>query len=628
MTSSVLRRANLAFPPLAIALSISAAFSPLSFAQTPADQSLAPVLVTASRTAQKASDVLSDNLVITSEEIQQSGQSSLIDLLQRKRGIEIARNGGAGNSSTVYMRGSSGKQVVLLIDGVRSASATTGEPTWSSIPLSQIDRIEVVYGPLSSLYGADAVGGVIQVFTKKGAGAPHISASAGTGTYGTNEYTLGLAGSTDGDHRIRYSFNSSREESKGFNVTNSLAGSGYNPDRDGYTKTSNSGQVSWELAKGQEIGASFLQNSSNAQFDGGTRGNYDARNYADVGVYSIFSRNQITSNWSSLFQVSQSYDKLKTYSAKPLVEVVDTINSNNTQFSWQNDIKIGMDLLQIIAEHKKEEAITNQPIDKDRTTKSLALAYQLQRGAHMGSISTRYDDNSVYGSNITGSVGYGYRLSKELRVSGSVGTSFRAPTFNDLYYTNYGNLAIRPEKGRNAEVGLYYDDGKSDFSIAYYRNKLTDMIVSQTPCSTGIGGTCAYNVNDALLTGVSVGAGTRVGDFRLYGSLDLQNPKDETKNTLLDRRARYHGTVGLDYVDQKFTAGADVSFSGSRFSDSNNKYPLGGYALLNLNATYNFTDDWQLFARWNNVLDKDYVLARGYNTPGSNGLVGVRYGFK
>lgn len=623
MSSSVLRRANLAFPPLAIALSVSAAFSPLSFAQTPADQSLAPVLVTAARTAQKASDVLSDNLVITSEEIQQSGQSSLIDLLQRKRGIEIARNGGPGTSSTVYMRGSSSKQIILLIDGVRSASATTGEPNWSSIPLSQIDRIEVVFGPLSSMYGADAAGGVIQVFTKEGAGAPHVSASAGAGTYGTEEYTLGVSGSTDGDHKVRYSFNSSREEAQGFNATNPLVGTGYASDKDGYTKTSNSGRISWELAKGQEIGATFLQTSGNSQFDSGLR-TYDARNYADVGVYTIYSRNQITSNWGSLFQISKSSDKLNSYTSSGL----SSINSESTQVSWQNDFKIGTDLLQVIAEHKKEEAVTNQPFNRDRTTNSLALAYQLQRGDHIGSVSTRYDDNSAYGSNVTGSVGYGYRLSKELRVSGSVGTSFRAPTFNELYYVGYGNPDIQPEKGRNAEVGVYYDDGKSDFSIAYYRNKFTDMIVSKKPCPTGATGSCAYNVNDALLTGLSMGAGTRVGDFRLYGSLDLQNPKDQTKNTMLERRARYHGTVGVDYVDQKFTAGADVSFSGSRFSDSDNKYPLGGYALLNLNATYNLADDWQLFARWNNVLDKDYVLARGYNTAGSNGLVGVRYGFK
>lgn len=623
MSSSVLRRANLAFPPLAIALSVSAAFSPLSFAQTPADQSLAPVLVTAARTAQKASDVLSDNLVITSEEIQQSGQSSLIDLLQRKRGIEITRNGGPGNSSTLYMRGSSGKQVILLIDGVRSASATSGEPSWSSIPLSQIDRIEVVYGPLSSLYGADAVGGVIQVFTKEGAGAPHITASAGAGTYGTKEYTLGVAGSTDGDHKIRYSFNSSREEATGFNATNPQVGSGYAPDKDGYTKTSNSGQVSWQLAKGQEIGATFLETSSNSQFDSGAR-TYDARNFADVGIYTVYSRNQITSNWGSVFQVSKSYDKLKSYTSRPL----STINSESTQVSWQNDIKIGTDLLQVITEHKKEEAVTNQPLNRERTTNSLALAYQLQRGAHMGSVSTRYDDNSTYGSNVTGSVGYGYRLSKDLRISGSVGTSFRAPTFNELYYTGYGNPDIQPEKGKNAEVGIYYDDGKSDVSVAFYRNRLTNMIVNKDPCPTGATGGCAYNVSEAMLTGLSMGASTRFGDFRLYGSLDLQNPKDETKNTLLERRARYHGTVGVDYVDQKFTAGADVSFSGSRFSDSDSKYPLGGYALLNLNATYNLADDWQLFARWNNVLDKDYVLARGYNTAGSNGLVGVRYGFK
>jgi vitamin B12 transporter len=622
MTSSVLRRANVAFQPLAIALSVSAAFSPLSFAQTPADQSLAPVLVTAARTEQKASDVLSDNIVITSEEIQRSGQSSLMDLLQRKRGIEIARNGGAGTSSTLYMRGSSGKQVILLIDGVRSASATSGEPTWSAIPLSQIDRIEIVFGPLSSMYGADAVGGVIQVFTKKGAGTPHVTASAGAGTYGTKEYTLGVAGSTDGDHKIRYAFNASQEEAKGFSATSPLIGASYSPDKDGYAKTSNSGQLSWELAKGQEIGVNFLASRNNSQYDSGLP-RFDARNIAEVGIYTLYSRNQITSIWGSVLQVSKAYDKQNSYTSSGL----SSINTNSSQVSWQNNIKIGTDLLQVITERKTEEAVTNLPINRERTTNSLALAYQLQRGAHVGSVSTRYDDNSTYGGNVTGSLGYGYHFSKVLRVSGSVGTSFRAPTFNELYYTGYGNPNVKPEKGRNAEVGIYYDDGKSDFSAAFYRNSITNMIITQRPCPTG-GTSCAYNVNDALLTGLSLGGGTRIGDFRLYGSLDLQNPKDETKNKLLERRARYHGTVGVDYVDERFTAGVDVGFSGSRFSDSDNAQPLGGYALLNLNATYNLSNDWQLFGRWNNALDKKYEVARAYNTPGSNVFVGIRYGFK
>ena len=175
MSSSVLRRATVAFPPLAIALSVSAAFSPLSFAQTASDHSLQPVLVTASRTAQKVGDVLADNIVITAEEIAESGQTSLVELLQTKRSIEVKKNGGAGNDADVYIRGANAKQSILLIDGVRSVSATSGSPTWSAVPLSQIERIEIVFGPLSTFYGADAVGGVIQVFTKKGSGAPRPS---------------------------------------------------------------------------------------------------------------------------------------------------------------------------------------------------------------------------------------------------------------------------------------------------------------------------------------------------------------------------------------------------------------------------------------------------------------------
>lgn len=625
MTSSVLLRTKATIQPLAIALSISAAFSPFSFAQTAADQSLAQVLVTASRTAQKASDVLADNVIITADEIAESGQTSLIDLLQSKRGVEVTRNGGAGNNSEVFIRGGNGKQTILLIDGVRSVSSTSGTANWSAIPLSQIERVEIVMGPLSGLYGADAVSGVIQIFTKKGSGAPRISFSAGAGTYGEQVTTAGVSGSTDGDHRISYAINASHEEADGFSSRTSPA---QDPDKDGYSKRSLGGQFSLELAKGHELGVNFLNSHNDGEYDNLTS-RYNARIVSDVDVYSIYSRNQITSDWSSLLQASRSYTKQQTYNSS-----IPTLNnSTQDQLSWQNDFKIGADVLQFLVEHREESVFNPSQVkqNQSRDTDSLALAYQLIRDEHIGSASIRYDDSSAYGSNVTGSLGYGYRLSKALRVSGSVGTSFRAPTYNDLYFMNtngtpYGNPNLSPEKGKNTELGLYYDNGKSDFSISYYHNKITDLIVARSTCPTN-GSSCVYNVNDALLKGVSVGASTKIDDFRLYGSFDWQDPRDQTTNKLIERRSRSHGTVGVSHASGLFKSGADVIFSGYRYDASNETKRLGGYALLNLHASYDLTDNWQLFGRWNNVFDKYYELAQTYQTPGSNAFVGVRYGF-
>lgn len=627
MTSSIVKSNGLAFKPLLVVLAISSAFSIPSYAQTPPEKSLQPVIVTATRTEQKIGDLISDAIVISSEEIERSGQTSLVDLLQQKRGIEIARNGGAGNTASVFMRGANSNQMVLLIDGVRSVSSTLGSPDWSAIPLSQIDRVEIVFGPLSSLYGADAVGGVIQIFTKKGDGAPRLTFSAGAGRYGEKVVTAGVSGSTEGEHTIRYSINASTEDAKGFSSTlPHVPFGGYNPDKDGYSKRSVSGQFSLDVAKGHQIGVRFLNSLNEAAYDDGPS-TYNDHVVAEVNTYSIYSRNQITSNWSSLFQISRSYTNNLNYTQWGL----SRFNSKQDNFSWQNDIRIGTDLLQLIAERREENVnSTEMGLNRQRTNDSLSAAYQAKRGAHQASAALRFDDNSDYGSHVTGSVGYGYAISNSLRLATSYGTSFRSPTYADLYVPWGGIASNKPEQGKNAEIGLHYDDGLSTLSAVFYRNRVKDLIIFATPCPVpGVGGSCAANVDKAVLTGLSLGASRKLGgNFTVRGNLDVQDPRNKTEDKLLAQRAKYHGTVGVDYSSGALSSGADVLFSDYRFSDTANTTRLGGYALLNLRASYNLNKDWQLFGRWNNVLDKSYELVNGYQTPGSNVFVGIRYGYK
>lgn len=586
------------------------------------------VLVTATRTPQALADVISDSTTIDAEQIARAGAGSIVDLLKRQRGIEVTRNGGAGSSSNVYIRGANSNQSIVLVDGVRIGSSTTGAANWSAIPLTAIDRIEIVYGPLSSLYGADAIGGVIQIFTKKGQGAPAVTGFAGYGSDNTREADATVSGSTGGEHSFSYAISAGKEKSDGFSTTRPGLSS-YNPDDDGYDKENVSGQFGLQLAKGVEAGALFLHSRLDAQYDSGVS-SYDTRSENTIDTASIFARAQLLPSWRSLLQYSETRDKGANYTSATAAGYT-RIDTKQSFITWQNDVTIGADTLQLLYEHRKEEVDTNgaAAMNRDRNTNSFAASYNARRGAHLLSASARRD-NSVYGNKNTGAFGYGYQFTRALRATASYGTSFRAPTYNELYFPNYGNAANRPEKGRNAEVGLRYDDGVNVMSAGYYRNRLTDMLVNTNPCPFGGGYTsgCAYNVNRATLEGITLSAATRVMGVNLGANADLQDPQDDTTGKRLIRRAKRHANVTADYGTGALKAGVEVELSSARFENAANTVQLGGYGLVNVYATYAFTRDWSALVRWNNVADKQYDLARYYNTPGAKVFAGIRYGYK
>jgi vitamin B12 transporter len=601
------------------AVAISAIFATSAYCQT--SQTLSPVLVTAARIPQSARDVLSDTLVITAEELAASGQRTLVDVLQQKRGFEINRNGGPGTVSSVFIRGAANNQSVVLVDGVRIGSSTLGGATWETIPLAQIERVEVVYGPLSSLYGADAIGGVLQIFTKRGDGAPRGTVSAGLGSYATRSLDAGVSGSTS---TFRYALQAAQERSDGFSASTPDAGKfTYNPDRDGYTKRSVGAQFSLELAPGQELGMHLLHSALEAQFDAGP--GFDDRNEQQLGAYALYAKNKITKDWTSLLQIARSTDQGKTFASYGN----SRIDTAQNQFSWQNDLRVGADTLQLVLDRRVEKVDADTAaLKRERSTNSVAGSYRLQRGQHSGSIALRNDNNSQFGSHTTGSLDYGYRLSDALRVNLGAGTSFRAPTFNELYYPSFGIDTNKPEKGKNIEAGLHYEAGDSHASAVVYRNRLSDLLVYAPVCpvqlSTHPFG-CAYNIDQATLSGVSFSADKTFGSLQLRGALDVQDPRDDTTGKRLPRRARQHGSVALEYAAGSYKAGVESVFSGERYDDGANLNRLGGYGLLNVFASTALARDWSLFGRWNNVTGKNYALSRGYATPGSNLFVGIRY---
>ena len=617
MNFPVTRQAAAVSLALAVISSAAVADAPSPDAIPTADT----VVVTATRTAQRAADVIADTTVIDSEEIARSGAGSVADILRRQRGIEISRNGAAGTTTNVFIRGANANQSVVLVDGVRFGSATTGTASWNAIPLGAIDRIEIVYGPLSTLYGADAIAGVIQIFTRKGEGAPVVTGSVGVGSNATRQADAGIYGSSGGPNAISYAFGAGYEDSDGFSSTRPGA-SGYNPDEDGYRRRNANGRVTMALAPGHEIGAQFLVSRLFSQYDSGTA-NYDVHSDNDLNTAAVFMRNQVLPNWHSTLQYARSEDKSGNFTnATP--SGASQIDTQQDEFSWQNDIAIGRDTLQLLYTHRKEEVPS---MGRSRITNSYAAAYSAKRGAHLVDVSARHD-RSVYGSKNTGAAGYGYYFGNGLRATASVGTSFRAPTFNELYFPGYGLETNKPEKGRNREVGLRYDGNGYQLDATYFHNRLTDMIVSSTPCPDGINRSCAYNVNEGLLEGFSLAGSTRLMGVDLRASLDWQDPRDETTGKQLQRRAKKHASFGADYTIGTLKTGLELTVSGERFDDAANLRRLGGYGLLNLYATWRLDADWSLLARVNNAVDKRYELARAYGTGGRSWFAGLRYGIR
>lgn len=609
----------------AVLTSLALAISPL-FAHA-AEPAMSAVLVTAARAPQAAADVLADHVVLSADDIQRSGAGTIVDLLQQQRGIEIARNGGGGTNASVFLRGGDSKQTVVLIDGVRIGSSTSGIANWSALPLANIDRIEIIYGPLAAMYGADAIGGVIQVFTKRGAGEAHFSAGVSAGSAGTLTGDETVSG---GSGRLSYAFGISHEQEDGFSATKP-GNFSYNPDHDGYQKQAATGQLAYAIAAGHEAGLVFMHSKLDAQYDAGAT-SFDARSEQKQDNLALFTSHQFTPSWRMRFQASVAYDKSANF-ANATATGFSSLDTRLTAYSAQSDLAVGPDLLQLLLERRSEDVASSstRALNTGRDTNSAAVSYSLKRGAHLASASARLDDSTQYGSKTTGGLGYGYRITRTLRANASLGTSFRAPTFNELYYPNFGVASNRPEHGKNAEAGLVYTGDVFEATAVYYRNRMTDLLVSTSRCPIEVATHpfgCAYNVNQATMRGLSIGTRTRLGAFELRASADLQDPRDDTTGKQLVRRAKRHGDLALDYISGALTLGAGVELSGRRFDDTANRNTLPGYGVLNLFASYRFAPDWTIIGRWNNATDKQYELARTYASAGSQAFVGIRYGVK
>ena len=616
-------------------LRFCAAAASAVFVSSAAAQAPSTIVITGSREPVAADKLAADVVVIHREAINASPADSVADLLRREAGVQLSRNGGPGQNGGVFIRGAASGQTVVLIDGVRIGSATVGATAFETLSLAQIDRIEVLRGPGSSLYGADAVGGVVQIFTRRGEGAPRFDAHAALGGLGSSEVSAGF-GSRSGAWDLAASV--SREASRG--VTALRAGDlfgNHNPDADGYTLTSAQAQLGLVPAAGQRIGLTLMQSRLNSQYDGAEflpptfaqDASADFRNRQRVTTAAIDWRASFGAGLTASARASRSTDDSTTGGSQP-----DRYRTEREQFMAQVAIATGAagELVGAIERGTETASSTSFFGDVKRRNTGAVLALTGARGAWSWQTDLRRDQNSDFGGVTTARAGGALALTAELRLRALLGSTFRAPSFNDLYYPGYGVATLRPERGRSAEVGVEWRRGSSSAQATVYLNRVRDLIGYEAdrsfcPADPAYDFGCARNVARARLFGASLGAQHRVasfgsGDLSLSARLDLLDATDADSGTRLTRRAAHQAHLGADWAGGAWTFGAALLRVGAR--------PDGGKQLaaettLDLHTRWRFAPRWQLQAKLLNATGVDREPLRDYQGLGRQAWIGLRY---
>ena len=596
--------------PAALTLALACALPALALAQ---QAELAETVVTATRAATRASELTSEVVVIDRAAIERSAGRTLPEVLARTASVQMASNGGRGKTSSVFIRGTESRHTILLIDGVRHGSATSGTPSWDNIPVDMIERIEVLKGPASALYGADAVGGVVQIFMRKGAKGFNPYASVTLGTDGFSELSAGLRGGQD---NVSYALGVSHTDEKGFSATNPGVPFGnYNPDRDGFRQKSLTASLDWKFATDWKLTSGVVYSDGTSHFDDGPE--VDTRSALRTNIARLGVEGRVAPNWTTRLSYSHSADRVNALVSASPYNVPGLFQTTQEQWTWQNDIHtpVGTVVAGVESLQQKVNSSTSYAVTQRRINGVFA-GLNGSAGAHSWQLNLRRDDNSQFGNSSTGYVGYGYQINSQWRAHAGYGTSFVAPSFNQLYWPGYSNPLLQPEEGKNFELGVDWTLDNHHVKLVRFDNKIRGFITS---------GNAPVNLPRARIDGWTLGYDGTFNALTLRASAEALDPRNELSGKQLPRRAKSQIMLGADYRMGAWSFGGSLLRMGKRFDDTANKTPFASYTTLDLQAEYAVSRDWALQAKLNNVSDRAYETALGYNQPGRQFLVTLRY---
>ncbi|MBO3276874.1 TonB-dependent receptor domain-containing protein [Pseudomonas schmalbachii] len=593
---------------------------------------LAPLVVTSGRYAEPLPKATAATTVFTRQDIDRLQVRSVGELLERVPGVTVSRTGGAGSLTSVLMRGTSSAQTLVLVDGQRIASASSGTTSLEFLDPQQIERIEVVRGARSALYGSDAIGGVIQIFTRKGEGdglKPYVRLGAGSDS--TFERNVGLSG---GDQQTRFNLGAALNETDGFDVTRDSFGA--NGDDDAYRNRSLSMNLSHRFNDSLEAGFSALDQRGQIEFDDPFFGSLPTVDF-QLSSFSGYLDGKLNDSWSSRLDIGHAEDKRDTTDDLGLTDPTQ-FNTYRDSASWVNTLSLNDSHKLLVGADWYEDRVhgTTDFVEDSRWNQAAFIQHRYSGDAFSTELGLRHDKNEQFGSENTWNAALTLPLNAANDLVFSYSEGFRAPTFNDLYFPDFcfggacfasANPNLQPEKSKSYEVqwrSRYAEKGSLEMSL--YRTDLDDAIVLDQNF-------IPQNIQTARVNGFE--AAVRQELFGWQGSLALgiTDPRDRDSGHTLPRRAKRTLSLDLDRAFGDFSVGAGWRAVSSRYDDANNTVEMGGYGLFGLRGEWRATRELALQLKLDNLFDKDYEEATystpngrfGYNTAGRTAMFAVTW---
>ena len=605
--------------PLALALALSATI-PVQAQVSEKPFQLQQTVVTANRSEQLLVDALPHTTVIGRDVIERSQALDLPALLAGEAGFQFTQNGGRGTAASLFLRGSASLQVLVLIDGVPlTKQDSTGSVSLEHIMLDQVERVEVVRGNVSAIYGSGAVGGVIQVFMRKGLGASKAFAGMEAGSYGSSRVWGGVSGESADTN---YFVGVGSHRTAGFSAMNTQQYPNENPDSDGYRNSNFNLGLTHTLSPGHSIGLRTQGSDGEFDSDGGGFGTADAlyKGATYLRTWMVYSHNQITRDWLSQISLSQGRER-SVYDASVSAFPYDSqAVTRSRTLNWSNNLVVGNFLLTAGVESQRQAVDTSDSyatqLNRSRNLSSLFAGLSGAVGAHSMQFNLRRDNTEGIPGETTGYAGYGYQLQPQWKLIASLSTAFNLPPLGYLYDPFSGNPSLKPESARSAELGLQWTQGAQAMRATFFKTRTSNLM--QYDFATW----SFNNVTDASNRGLELSYSARLARTDVRASLTLQDPLDESTGARLIRRARSMASLAATVPLGRWTLGADLRYTSER-PDIATVPSLPAYTVMNLNSRFALTQSLAWTARVDNLFDRQYQTAYGYNQPGRSFYAGL-----